>query len=71
MLSKVVLTFSSAPPVVPLVMFTSDRSLIGVFTSPSMVRLVGWFAAALIVVLNGWLVWQASGDRILRRFLNL
>jgi manganese transport protein len=58
-LSQVVLSLQLSFAVVPLVMFTSDKSLMGAFTSPGMVRCTGWFAAALIVVLNGWLVWQS------------
>jgi Mn2+/Fe2+ NRAMP family transporter len=40
-------------------MFTSDRSLMGVFTNPWWVRLAGGFIAAAIALLDGWLVWQS------------
>lgn len=39
-------------------MFTSDRSLMDVFTNPGSVRLAGGFIAAAIALLDGWLVWQ-------------
>ena len=60
-LSQVVLSLQLSFAVVPLIMFTSDRSLMGVFTSPGWVRVAGVFVAALIVLLNGWLVWQSLG----------
>ncbi|HEX3861813.1 MAG TPA: Nramp family divalent metal transporter [Stellaceae bacterium] len=60
-LSQVVLSLQLSFAVVPLVMFTSDRSLMGAFTNPSWVRVGGGFVAAVIVLLNGWLVWQVLG----------
>jgi manganese transport protein len=58
-LSQVVLSLQLSFAVVPLVMFTSDRSLMGVFTNPWWVRLAGGFIAAAIALLDGWLVWQS------------
>ena len=57
-LSQVVLSLQLSFAVVPLVMFTSDRALMGVFTNPSWVRAAGAFIAAAIALLDGWLVWQ-------------
>ena len=61
MLSQVVLSLQLSFAVVPLIMFTSDRALMGVFTNPGWVRVAGGFTAALILLLNGWLVWQSLG----------
>jgi manganese transport protein len=58
-LSQVVLSLQLSFAVVPLVMFTSDRSLMGVFTNPGWVRVAGGFIAAAIALLDGWLVWQS------------
>jgi len=60
-LSQVVLSLQLSFAVVPLIMFTSDRALMGVFTNPGWVRVAGGFTAALILLLNGWLVWQSLG----------
>jgi len=57
-LSQVVLSLQLSFAVVPLVMFTSDHSLMGVFTNPGLVRVAGAFIAVAIVLLDGWLVWQ-------------
>ena len=57
-LSQVVLSLQLSFAVVPLVMFTSDRSLMGVFTNPGLVRVAGACIAVAIVLLDGWLVWQ-------------
>ena len=61
MLSLVVLSLQLSFAVVPLVMFTSDGSLMGVFTNPGWVRISGGLVAAIIALLNGWLVWQSLG----------
>jgi manganese transport protein len=58
-LSQVVLSLQLSFAVVPLVMFTSDRSVMGVFTNTGWVRVAGGFIAAAIALLDGWLVWQS------------
>jgi manganese transport protein len=60
-LSQVVLSLQLSFAVVPLVMFTGDRSLMGVFANPGWVHAAGGFVAAVIILLNGWLVWQILG----------
>jgi manganese transport protein len=60
-LSQIVLSLQLSFAVVPLVMFTNDRELMGVFVNPCWMRAAGWFAAALIALLNGWLVWLMVG----------
>jgi manganese transport protein len=42
--------------VVPLVMFTSEKSKMGAFVNPRWVQVLAWFVAALIGSLNAWLL---------------
>lgn len=56
--SQVVLSFQLPFAVIPLVMFTSDRQLMGEFVSPCWLKVVAWVMAAIVVVLNGWLLYQ-------------
>lgn len=58
-LSQVVLSLQLPFAIVPLIRFTSERRLMGPFTSPRWVRGLAWAAAVAIVGLNGWLVLQA------------
>jgi manganese transport protein len=60
-MSQIVLSLQLSFAVVPLVMFTNDSELMGVFVNPGWARAAGWFAAALIASLNGWLVWLMVG----------
>jgi manganese transport protein len=57
-LSQVVLSLQLSFAVVPLVMFTGDKALMGVFVNPRWTGIAGWSTAALIAVMNAWLVWQ-------------
>jgi len=57
-LSQVVLSMQLSFAVVPLVMFTSDRKLMGEFVNPPWLKALSWFTAALIAGLNGWLLVQ-------------
>lgn len=56
-LSQVVLSLQLSFAVVPLLMFTGDRRLMGRFVNPGWVRLIGWACAAVIAGANAWLVW--------------
>jgi manganese transport protein len=56
--SQVVLSMQLSFAVVPLVIFTSDRKLMGEFVNPPWLKALGWATAALIAVLNVWLLWQ-------------
>jgi manganese transport protein len=56
--SQVVLSFQLSFAVFPLVMFTSDRRLMGEFVSPWWQKLLAWSIALVIGGLNGWLIWQ-------------
>jgi manganese transport protein len=57
-LSQVVLSLMLSFAVVPLVMFTSDKSKMGQFVNPGWMNLFGWALAGIIVVLNAILLWQ-------------
>ncbi len=58
-LSQVVLSLQLGFAVVPLIMFTSDRGIMGPFCNSRLVSGVGYGLAAVIVLVNGWLVVQA------------
>jgi manganese transport protein len=61
-LSQVILSLQLPFAVFPLMMFTSDRKLMGTFVNPTWLKFTGWGVAILIAGLNGWLLWQtASG----------
>ena len=57
-LSQVVLSFGIPFALVPLLIFTSRRDLMGVLTSSRAVQTLGWSIAALIIGLNGYLLYQ-------------
>ena len=57
-LSQVVLSLQLPFAVIPLVLFTSDRRLMGPFVSPAWLRSIAWVVAGIIVVLNAWLLVQ-------------
>lgn len=56
--SQVILSLQLSFAVFPLVMFTSDRRLMGEFVNPAWLKLLSWFVAILIAGLNVWLLWQ-------------
>ncbi len=51
-LSQVILSLQLPFAVIPLVHFTSSRTIMGELVSPYWVRVLGWIAAAIVVVLN-------------------
>jgi manganese transport protein len=55
-ISQVVLSLCIPFALVPLVVLTSSRSLMGAFTNPVPMRVVAWVVAAAIIVLNVALV---------------
>ncbi len=57
-LSQVVLSMQLPFAVVPLVLFTSDRRLMGTFVSPRWLASLAWLTTAVIIVLNVWLLYQ-------------
>ena len=59
-LSQVVLSLQLSFAVVPLVMFTSDRRLMGRFANAGWLRAAAWIVAALIAALNAYGLWQQA-----------
>ncbi|WP_017299533.1 Nramp family divalent metal transporter [Nodosilinea nodulosa] len=57
-LSQVVLSIQLSFAVIPLVMFTSDRRIMGRLVNPRWLTRLAWAAAIVIVVLNVWLLGQ-------------
>ena len=57
-LSQVILSLQLPFAVIPLVIFTSDRRLMGSFITPAWMRSLAWLVASIIVVLNTWLLVQ-------------
>ncbi len=57
-LSQVVLSLQLPFAVIPLVLFTGDKRKMGAHVAPRWVLVLAWPTAALIVGLNGWLLWQ-------------
>jgi manganese transport protein len=55
-LSQAVLSLQLPFAVVPLLQFTGQRERMGEFANPSWVRVLGWTAAAIIIVLNALLI---------------
>ncbi|MEG3437282.1 Nramp family divalent metal transporter [Pannus brasiliensis CCIBt3594] len=56
--SQVVLSLQLSFAVIPLVMFTSDRRLMGEFVNPTWLKVVAWAVASIIVALNARLLLQ-------------
>ncbi len=61
LLSQVVLSFGIPFAVIPLVIFCSDRWLMGTLVNRRVTTVVAWAAAAMIVCLNLYLVAQTLG----------
>ncbi len=57
-LSQVILSLQLPFAVIPLVMFTSDRRLMGEFVNPRWLKVLASAIATIIVALNGWLLIQ-------------
>ena len=62
-LSQVILSFQLSFAVIPLVMFSGNRKRMGEFVNPPWLQGLAWFTAALIVVLNVWLLIQIAMGR--------
>jgi manganese transport protein len=56
--SQVILSLQLSFAVIPLVMFTSDRRLMGEFVNPTWLKLLAGAVATIIVGLNSWLLLQ-------------
>jgi manganese transport protein len=57
-LSQVVLSLQLPFAVIPLIIFTSDRRLMGEFVNPRWIKVLAIAAATVIVGLNSWLLLQ-------------
>jgi manganese transport protein len=56
--SQVILSLQLPFAVFPLVMFTGDRHKMGEFANPGWVKALAWGVAAVIALLNTWLLYQ-------------
>jgi manganese transport protein len=56
--SQVILSLQLSFAVIPLIMFTSDRHLMGEFVNPTWLKVISYTVATIIVGLNGWLLLQ-------------
>ncbi|MEG3876491.1 Nramp family divalent metal transporter [Microcoleus sp. herbarium7] len=56
--SQVILSLQLPFAVIPLVMFTSNRNLMGEFVNPFWLKTLAWLVASIIVGLNSWLLLQ-------------
>jgi manganese transport protein len=57
-LSQVILSLQLSFAVVPLVRFTSDKKKMGAFVNPLWMKLLAWFVAGVIMLLNAYLLFQ-------------
>jgi manganese transport protein len=55
-MSQVLLSFGIALALVPLLVFTSDKSLMGDLVNSRLIRQLGWLIVAVVVALNFWLL---------------
>lgn len=57
-LSQVILSLQLSFAVVPLVQFTSEKRKMGQFVNKTWLKVSAWVITIVIVVLNGYLLWQ-------------
>ena len=57
-LSQVILSFQLSFAVVPLIMFTSDKSKMGEFVNSETLKIASWVVAVIIICLNVYLLWN-------------
>lgn len=57
-LSQVILSLQLSFAVIPLVMFTSNRRLMGDFVNPRWLKVLAYAVSTIIVGLNAWLLWE-------------
>ena len=57
-LSQVILSLQLSFAVVPLVVFTSNRTLMGALVNPRWLSVLCWAVAAVIIALNGYLLYS-------------
>jgi manganese transport protein len=66
-LSQVILSLQLSFAVVPLVMFTSDRRLMGEFVNPRWLKMLAYAVAMIIMGLNLWLLLQTALNGLARQ----
>jgi manganese transport protein len=59
LLSQVILSFTLPFALIPLLLLTQRKSVMGAFVNGKTSLWMGWTSVAIIVVLNGVLLWQA------------
>ncbi len=57
-LSQVVLSFALPFALIPLLMLTGDRKVMGAFTNHRATHWLGWLTVTVIIALNVFLLWQ-------------
>ncbi|MDR0269864.1 Nramp family divalent metal transporter [Paenibacillus sp.] len=57
-LSQVILSLQLPFAVIPLVQFTGNKKIMGIFVNPSWIKILAWGVTAIIVVLNLFLIYQ-------------
>ena len=57
-LSQVILSFQLSFAVVPLIMFTSEKSKMGEFVNSKILKISSWVVAVIIICLNVYLLWN-------------
>ncbi len=62
--SQVILSLQLSFAIVPLVIFTSDRRLMGEFVNPFWLKILSWLVAMIIGSLNVWLLVQTLFDAV-------
>jgi manganese transport protein len=62
--SQVVLSVVLAFAVVPLMLFTSDRDIMGVLVNSRVTTAIGWLCVAIIVALNLVLIFTTLGGHV-------
>lgn len=63
-LSQVVLSFGIPFALVPLIIFTSNRTLMGALTNHRLTTIAAWLVAALIIALNVYLLVQQVSEAL-------
>ena len=58
LLSQVILSMQLSFAVIPLIIFTNDRLKMGAFVNQAFTKVVAWMVAAIILLLNLYLLWD-------------
>jgi len=60
-LSQVILCFGVPFALVPLLLFTARRDVMGALVTRRSFTVIGWVIAVIIIALNGYLLWELLG----------